>query len=67
MANTTSNNQVVYPHEEGWAVRKEGSDRATAVYETRDEAMERAYELAKNQDGDVYYMYTGEEHAEVTQ
>lgn len=45
---------MVYPHDNGWAVCKEGSDRATVVFETRDEAMNRAYELADNQNGDVY-------------
>ncbi|GEM_PF-6810048 len=62
MANTTSKNQVVFSHDDGWAVCKEGSNRATAVFETRDEAMERARELADNQDGDVYYMYTGKRY-----
>jgi len=66
MANSTSKNQVVYPHENGWAVRKEGSDRATAVFDTRDEAMERANELASSQGGDVYYLYTGENVEEPT-
>ena len=57
----TSNNQVIFAHDGGWGVRKEGSDTTTAVYETRVEALERAREIAENQGGEVYIIYTGEE------
>lgn len=57
----TSNNQVIFAHEEGWGVRKEGSDTTTAVYDTRVEALERAREIAANQGGEVYILHTGEE------
>ena len=56
-----SDNQVIFAHEEGWGVRKEGSDHTTAVYETRIEALDRAREIAENQGGEVYIIYTGEE------
>lgn len=32
----------VVPHPEGWATRKEGSERAGGVYDTQREAIERA-------------------------
>lgn len=53
------NDQYVEKHEDGWAVRKEGSDRATAVFETRNEAVERARELARSQGGEVYIYREG--------
>ena len=51
--------QFVEKHDDGWAVRKEGSDRATAIFKTRVEAVERARELAENQGGDVYVYREG--------
>lgn len=42
-------NQHVVPHPEGWAVKAEGSERATRVTETQREAMEIAREIAQNQ------------------
>ena len=56
-------NQIVVPHEDGWAVQKEGSDRATATFETREEAIRKAREFADNQDSEVYIHYTGQETA----
>lgn len=32
----------VVPHEQGWAVRREGGDRASSVHDTKAEAMEQA-------------------------
>jgi poly(hydroxyalkanoate) granule-associated protein len=37
----------VSPHEEGWAVTKEGAERATSVYGTKKEAVEGGRELAR--------------------
>lgn len=60
MADTkTSNNQIVESHDNGWAVRKEGSDRATATFETRVEAVQRAQEIADKQGGKVYIFREG--------
>lgn len=42
-------NQHVVPHPEGWAVKGEGADRATAVYDTQAEAIRRARDIANNQ------------------
>jgi poly(hydroxyalkanoate) granule-associated protein len=38
----------VSPHEEGWAVTKEGAERATSVYGTKKEAIEGGREFAKS-------------------
>lgn len=37
----------VSPHDDGWAVTKEGAERATSVYETKKEAVEGGRELAR--------------------
>ncbi len=48
-----TNNQHVVPHPEGWAVRGEGNERYTAIYNYQDEAIDRAKEIAKNYGADV--------------
>ena len=42
-------NQHVVPAKGGWAVKGAGSPRATKVFETQAEAIERGREIAKNQ------------------
>jgi hypothetical protein len=42
-------NQFVVPHPQGWAVKKEGSKRVTAVFDTQEDAIEYGRELAINQ------------------
>lgn len=37
----------VTPHEKGWAVKREGAERATSVHETKKEAMSAARDEAK--------------------
>lgn len=54
-----THNQFVEKHDDGWAVRKEGSDRATEVFGTRVAAVERARELAASQGGEVYIYHEG--------
>lgn len=46
---TTKRNQHVVPHQEGWAVRGAGSQRATEVFDTKTEAVQRGREIAQNQ------------------
>jgi uncharacterized protein YdaT len=46
-------NQHVLPHGEGWAVRGEGNSRATRVFETQQEAIQRAREIAANKKVEV--------------
>ena len=46
MAN--SKNQHVLPHGKNWSVRGEGNSRKTKITSTKDEAVTRAREIAKN-------------------
>lgn len=46
-------NVHVVPHEKGWAVKKEGNDRATQVTETKKEAEKAAREIAKKDESEV--------------
>ena len=48
-----SHHQHVVPHPEGWAVKGEGNERYTAVYDYQDDAIERAREIARNYGSDV--------------
>ena len=42
-------NQHVVPHDDKWAVRAEGSERATSIHGTQAEAIEAGREIARNQ------------------
>jgi len=46
-------NQHVVPHEGKWAVRGEGNERVTEVFGTQREAIDRAREIARNQDSEL--------------
>ncbi len=41
-------NLHVVPHPEGWAVRREHAERASIVLETKEDARNRALEIARN-------------------
>ena len=41
--------QHVVPHEGRWAIKKEHSERASYVFDTKSQALERARQIAKNQ------------------
>ena len=43
----------VVPHQDGWATRKEGADRAGAVTDTQREAIERARDQARREHVEV--------------
>ncbi len=43
-----THNQHVVPHPEGWAVKGEGNEKYTAVYDRQDQAIERARDIAIN-------------------
>lgn len=47
-------NQHVVPHDGGWAVRGAGSQRATSVHRTQQEAIETAREIARNQGTELF-------------
>lgn len=46
--------QHVVPNGEKWSVRRAGTARASATFETQVEAIERARELARNQGAELY-------------
>lgn len=43
----------IVPHENGWAVRREGHDRASVVTETKEQAVERGREIAERERGAI--------------
>ena len=47
-------NQHVVPHENGWAVRGAGNERATSIHATQAEATARAREIARNQESELF-------------
>lgn len=58
--------QHVVPHPEGWAVRKEDAKQATRTFGTKQEAEDRARELAEKQNTDlVLHDAEGEEDKRV--
>ncbi len=46
-------NQHVVPHEDGWAVRGEGTERPSSVHHTQDEAIQVARGIARNQQSEL--------------
>ena len=46
-------NQHVVPHDGDWAVRGEGNERVTSVYDTQKEAIDAAREIARNQQSEL--------------
>jgi hypothetical protein len=50
MANNDEDRYVVQ-HPEGWAVKKENAQRASAVFSTQKEAITRAREIVENSGG----------------
>ena len=47
-------NQRVVPHNDGWAVRGAGSQRASSVHRTQREAIDAAQEIARNQGSEMF-------------
>ena len=46
-------NQHVVPHEDGWAVKGEGNEQASFVFETKEEAVDKGREIAMNQNSEL--------------
>ena len=46
--------QHVVPHPEGWAVKPAGGDRASSVHHTQREAIDRARDIARNQNSELF-------------
>jgi hypothetical protein len=47
-------NQHVVPNQNGWAVKGAGSDRATSVHKTQQEAIDVARSIAQNQGTELF-------------
>ena len=47
-------NQHVVPHEDGWAVRGAGSQKASSVHRTQREAIDAGREIARNQKAELF-------------
>lgn len=45
----TRRNQHIVPHARGWAVRGAGSQRATSVHSTQQQAIDAGRQVARNQ------------------
>lgn len=46
--------QHVFPHGNGWAVRRSGASRASGVFESQRDAIRHGRELAKSQATELY-------------
>jgi hypothetical protein len=46
-------NQHVVPHQDGWAVKGVGNDRATSVHETQQQAIDAARDIARRHQSEV--------------
>ena len=58
---TKQKNEHVVPRNEGWAVRREGSDKVSKLFDTQSEAMDYAGRIAKNDDVSmVVHKHNGE-------
>jgi hypothetical protein len=56
----------VVPHEQAWAVKREGNERASSTHETQKDAIEAARELAKERDDIVIHRPDGTIRERVT-
>ncbi len=43
-----THNQHVVPHPDGWAIKGEGNEKYTAIFDYQDQAIERAKDIAYN-------------------
>ncbi|MFA8388334.1 MULTISPECIES: DUF2188 domain-containing protein [Roseobacteraceae] len=46
-------NQHVVPHDNGWAVRGAGSQRATSVHQTQQQAIDAGRSISRNQGSEL--------------
>jgi uncharacterized protein YdaT len=46
--------QHVVPNGDKWSVRRAGASKASATFETQGEAIERAREIARNQETELF-------------
>lgn len=45
--------QHAVPHQDGWAVKREGKPKVTKVHDTQKDAISHAKEIAKNQESQI--------------
>lgn len=45
--------QHVVPHQDGWAVRGAGAQRATETFDRKSDAVDRAREISRNQQSEL--------------
>lgn len=50
---TQNKNYHVVPHDDGWAVRRENSERASSVHRTQADAIESGRDLAQQTQGEL--------------
>lgn len=46
-------NYSVGPHDDGWQVKRDGASRASDVFSTKDKALDRGRDLAKESGGEL--------------
>lgn len=46
--------QLVVKHEKGWAIKGSGNEKATVVTSTQKEEIQKATEIAKNKNSEIY-------------
>ena len=46
--------QHIVPHKEGWAVRGAGSQRASSIHRTQEQAIDAGQNVARNQGTELY-------------
>lgn len=51
---SSKRNQHVVPREGAWAVQGAGADRATAIYDSKQEATQHARQIAQNQGTELF-------------
>ncbi len=50
----TKKNQHVVLHQQGWAVRGAGSERATSIHQTQRDAIDAGRSIARNQGSELF-------------
>ena len=60
-------NQHVVPHQDGWAVKSEGGQRASSVHERQSDAIAAARQTAINQRGELFIHGRGVRHGSMRQ
>jgi uncharacterized protein YdaT len=46
--------QHVVPHDGQWAVRRSGAERVTQVFDTQQQAIDRARDISRNQGAELF-------------